>query len=73
MVIGHHVDIETVPQRVARAALQLDEMGVTGAHFTLKLANSGRTSVGRARFKSPSRTHSLSLERWRLREAFIKN
>jgi hypothetical protein len=25
----------------------------TGAHFTLKLANSGMTSVGRARFKSP--------------------
>jgi hypothetical protein len=25
----------------------------TGAHFTLKLANSGSTSVGRARFKSP--------------------
>ena len=25
----------------------------TGAHFTLKLANSGRTSVGCARFKSP--------------------
>jgi hypothetical protein len=24
----------------------------TGAHFTLKLANSGMTSVGRARFKS---------------------
>jgi hypothetical protein len=26
---------------------------VTGTHFTLKLANSGMTSVGRARFKSP--------------------
>jgi hypothetical protein len=26
---------------------------LTGAHFTLKLTNSGRTSVGRARFKSP--------------------
>ena len=25
----------------------------TGAHFTLKLANSGMTSVGRAWFKSP--------------------
>ena len=25
----------------------------TGAHFTLKLANSGLTSVGSARFKSP--------------------
>jgi hypothetical protein len=25
----------------------------TGTHLTLKLANSGRTSVGRARFKSP--------------------
>jgi hypothetical protein len=25
----------------------------TGAHFTLKLANPGRMSVGRARFKSP--------------------
>ena len=25
----------------------------TGAHFTLKLPDSGRTSVGRARFKSP--------------------
>ena len=25
----------------------------TGAHFALKLANSGRMSVGRARFKSP--------------------
>jgi hypothetical protein len=25
----------------------------TGAHFTLKLANSGSTSVGRTRFKSP--------------------
>jgi hypothetical protein len=30
----------------------------TGAHFTLKLANSGMTSVGRARFKSPL-AHSL--------------
>ena len=53
MVIGHLVEIETVPQRVARAALQLDETGVKGVHFTLKLANSGRTSVGSARFKSP--------------------
>ena len=48
--------IETVPQRVARAALQLDETGVNGAHFTLKLANSGMMSVGYVRFKSPSRT-----------------
>jgi hypothetical protein len=31
----------------------------TGAHFTLKLANSGMTSVGRARFKSPL-AHSVS-------------
>jgi hypothetical protein len=29
----------------------------TGAHFTLKLANSGMTSVGRARFKSPLAHH----------------
>jgi hypothetical protein len=50
--VGHEVKIETVPQRVARAALQLDETGVKGVHFTLKLANSGRMSVGRARFKS---------------------
>ena len=44
----------------------------TGAHFTLKLANSGMTSVGRARFKSPlahtcdvarHRRHFESLER----------
>jgi hypothetical protein len=32
--------------------LQLDEMGVNGSSFTLKLANSGRTSVGCTRFKS---------------------
>jgi hypothetical protein len=37
---------------VAHAALQLDKTGVNGAHFTLKLANSGMTSVGRAWFKS---------------------
>ena len=33
MVIGHQVEIETVPQRVARAALQLDETGVNGSSF----------------------------------------
>ena len=31
----------------------------TGAHFTLKLANSGMTSVGRARFKSPLAHHGV--------------
>src|SRR4249919_1095428 len=31
----------------------------TGAHFTLKLPDSGRTSVGRARFKSPL-AHGIS-------------
>jgi hypothetical protein len=29
--VGREVKIETVPQRVARAALQLDEMGVNGS------------------------------------------
>jgi hypothetical protein len=52
-LVEHEVKIETVPQRVARAALQLMRPESTGAHFTLKLANSGMTSVGRARFKSP--------------------
>jgi hypothetical protein len=33
VVIGHQVEIETVPQRVARAALQLDETGVNGSSF----------------------------------------
>jgi hypothetical protein len=33
VVIGHHAKIETVPQRVARAALQLDETGVNGNSF----------------------------------------
>ena len=32
-VIGHQVEIETVPQRVARTALQLDETGVNGSSF----------------------------------------
>jgi hypothetical protein len=38
---------------VAPARLQLDEMGVNGGNFTLRLAESGTVSVGRARFKSP--------------------
>jgi hypothetical protein len=32
-VVGHEVKIETVPQRVARSALQLDETGVNGSSF----------------------------------------
>ena len=31
--LDHEVKIETVPQRVARAALQLDETGVNGSSF----------------------------------------
>ena len=36
----------------------------TGAHFTLKLANSGMTSVGRARFKSPLAHRLLAWNRF---------
>jgi hypothetical protein len=32
-VVGHEVKIETVPQRVARSAFQLDETGVNGSSF----------------------------------------
>ena len=32
-LVEHEVKIETVPQRVARAALQLDEMGVNRSSF----------------------------------------
>jgi hypothetical protein len=32
-LVEHEVKIETVPQRVARAALQLDETGVNGSSF----------------------------------------
>jgi hypothetical protein len=46
----------------------------TGAHFTLKLANSGRTSVGSTRFKSPSRTmFALVKCLHRTRLAFVSN
>ena len=53
MVIGHHVEIETVPQRVARAALQLDETGVNGNSFHAQTAQLGTVSVVWAWFKSP--------------------
>jgi hypothetical protein len=32
-LVEHEVKIETVPQRVARAALHLDETGVNGSSF----------------------------------------
>ena len=51
---GHRAEtkIETVPQRVHVPRSNWMKRESTGAHFTLKLASSGRTSVGRARFKS---------------------
>jgi hypothetical protein len=49
----HEFKIETVPQRVAHATFQLDETGVNGNSFHAQLAESGRPSVVRARFKSP--------------------
>ena len=60
-IIEHEVKIETVPQRVATVTLQLDETGVNGSSFHAQLANSGSTSVGRARFKSPLAHHLTTL------------
>ena len=45
VIIGHQLEIETVPQRVARAALQRDEIGANGTHFTLRPAERGKVSV----------------------------
>jgi hypothetical protein len=42
-VVGREVKIETVPQRVARAALRLDETGVNGSSFH---AQTGQTRHG---------------------------
>jgi len=52
-IVGHEVKIETVPQRVAHTAFQLDETGVNGNSFHAQTAQISTVSVVWAWFKSP--------------------
>jgi hypothetical protein len=60
--VGREVKIESVPPRVARAALQLDETGVNGSSFHAQTGRIRHTSVGWAWFKSPLAHNSANLK-----------
>jgi hypothetical protein len=55
VVIGHQVEIETVPQRVAFAALQLDETGVNGSSFHAQTGRIRHDERGLPPVQIPSR------------------
>jgi hypothetical protein len=53
---GYQFKIETVPQRVAHAAFQLDETGVNGISFHAQTAQIGHSERGLGLDQIPSRT-----------------
>jgi hypothetical protein len=58
-LVEHEVKIETVPQRVARAALQLDQTGVNGSSFHAQTAQFSQDKRGSHPVQIPPRAHTL--------------
>jgi hypothetical protein len=54
-LVEHEVKIETVPQRVARAALQLDQTGVNGSSFHAQTAQFSQDKRGSHPVQIPPR------------------
>ena len=61
-MVGHEVEIETVPQRVARAALQLDETGVNGSSFHAQTGQFRQDERGSRPVQIPPRAHIPGVE-----------
>jgi hypothetical protein len=59
-LVEHEVKIETVPQRVARAALQLDETGVNGSSFHAQTGQFRHDERGSRPVEIPPRAHPLA-------------
>ena len=56
-LVEHEVKIETVPQRAAQAALQLDEMGVNGSSFHAQTGQFRLDERGLGLVQIPPRAH----------------
>ena len=57
-MVEREVKIETVPQRVARAALQLDETGVNGSSFHAQIGRIRHDERGPRPVQIPPRAHN---------------